>query len=78
MLLETLDMLGLLFGVMGAIGVGRLNRKGFLSFIVGSLCHGTLGYIQSNYGLMATCLIFICIDIYYYRKWKFNDPSSLS
>ena len=72
-ILTMLDIIGLLFGVMGAIGVGRLNRNGFLFFIVGSIGHGILGYIQTNYGLMTTCLIFICIDIYFYIKWGKRD-----
>ena len=63
------DITGLIFGVIGAILLGKKNRLGFLGFIVGSLAHGILGAMTSNYGLMFTCIIFILIDIYYYIKW---------
>jgi hypothetical protein len=74
-MLIAFDILGLIFGVLGAILVGNLNRYGFISFFLGSTFHGTLGYIQSNYGLMATCIIFMCIDMYYFRKWGNNGTS---
>jgi|DEB0MinimDraft_10_1074344.scaffolds.fasta_scaffold01596_9 nicotinamide riboside transporter PnuC len=75
MTLLILDILGLIFGVTGAVLVGNLNRYGFLCFFLGSTFHGSLGYLQSNYGLMLTCVIFICIDIYYFIKWKNNEKS---
>lgn len=70
------DILGLLFGVLGAILVGNKDKRGFLAFILGSLSHGCLGYFQGNYGLMLTCSIFIVIDIYYYIKWRKEENES--
>lgn len=67
---KILDTLGLIFGIAGAILVGQLYAIGFLSFIVGSLNHGILGYRNENYGLTLTCLLFILIDIYYYIQWS--------
>lgn len=71
--LVFLDMFGLVFGVSGALLVGNLNRKGFLCFTAGSLSHGTMGFMQGNFGLMLSCMVFICIDIFYYRKWGQRD-----
>ena len=72
-ILTSLDILGLIFGVIGAILVGRVDRRGFLGFILGSTFHGILGLLQANYGLMLTCSLFILIDIYYYREWGKKD-----
>lgn len=74
--LIALDILGFIFGVLGAILVGRLDRRGFLAFIMGSLSHGTLGLLQGNVGLALTSAVFICIDIFYFRKWKGHSPIS--
>jgi hypothetical protein len=69
MLLRFLDITGLIFGVAGAIIIGRKNRLGFIGFIIGSSAHGLLGLLTGNYGLMLTSFTFIVIDIYYYIKW---------
>lgn len=70
MLIQILDIIGMIGGLTGAILIGQLNRNGFLAFIIGSSAHGTMGYIQGNYGLTFLCLSFILIDIYYYIKWR--------
>lgn len=75
MILIILDILGFVFGVTGALMVGQLNRMGFILFILGSTSHGVLGLLQGNYGLLTTCLTFIAIDIYYYRKWGKNEQN---
>lgn len=72
-LLIGLDILGLIFGVTGAILVGKLNKLGFIAFIVGSTAHGTLGLLQGNWGLMTTCLVFIVIDVYFFIEWSKNE-----
>lgn len=68
-MIYVFDIVGFIFGVLGAILVGNKNRYGFLGFIVGSISHGSLAIMQGNYGLLSTCLVFICIDIYYFRRW---------
>ena len=73
MFISFLDITGLIFGVLGAIYVGNVKRVGFLFFVIGSLAHGLMGYLQGNLGLAITAFIFICIDIYYYNKWERFD-----
>lgn len=73
-MIEILDVLGFIFGVAGAILVGRINRWGLICFIIGSSAHGLMGILQSTYGLVTTCVVFIIIDIYYFIQWsKRND-----
>jgi len=72
-MLIAFDILGLIFGVLGAILVGNKIKWGFVSFTIGSVAHGLLGYYTDNYGLMTTCCIFIVIDIYYFNKWHKED-----
>lgn len=69
-LLSILDVTGFVFGASGSLCVGYKNKYGFLFFIIGSLAHGILGFLQGNYGLMATCLFFILVDIYFFMKWS--------
>lgn len=76
MLLRVFDISGLIFGVLGAILIGNKNKWGFISFIVGSIFHGLLGYYTNNYGLMSTCCIFIMIDIYYFNRWRKEEVKS--
>jgi hypothetical protein len=72
MILEALDVIGFVGGISGAVLVGKFNRNGFLAFIVGSIAHGIMGYLQGNFGLTGLCMTFIIIDIYYYIAWGKN------
>jgi hypothetical protein len=73
MLIMILDIWGMIFGVAGAILVGKKIRWGFISFTTGGIGHMLLGLLQGNYGLMITCILFIIIDIYYFIQWSRNE-----
>lgn len=70
MLLTVLDILGMIFGVSGAILVGNKDYRGFMLFLIGSISHGIMGALTGSYGLMTTCIIFGIIDIYYFIRWR--------
>lgn len=72
-ILNILDITGFIFGASGSLCVGLKNKYGFIFFILGSTAHGLLGFIQGNYGLLATCLFFIVADIYFFLKWAHED-----
>lgn len=74
-MVEILDILGFIFGVAGAILVGRINRWGLICFIIGSTAHGLMGSIQGTPGLVLTCTVFIIIDLYYFKKWSEREKN---
>jgi len=71
---SIIDFLAFTGGVTGAILIGRLNKKAFLFYIVGSSATAALAIHNNNPWLLITCIIFILIDIYYYVKWTNKDP----
>lgn len=68
-----LDFLVFLFGISGALLLINKNKLGFLSFCIHSSIWGYLSILAGNYWSAFTCLIFICIDAYGYRKWTKDE-----
>mgnify|MGYP001577339980 CR=1 FL=1 len=62
---RALDVFGAIFGVLGALAVGKYFVLAMYLFIIGSTSHGILGYKTKNYGLMSVCVVFVLIDIFW-------------
>ena len=77
-LLTSLDIVGFIFGLCGAILIGRKNKWGFIAFIIGSTAHGIMAYLLVKWGLMSMCAIFILIDAYYFGRWTSERTSHTS
>lgn len=67
-----IDILGLILGVTGAILVGQKNYWGFLAFLMHSFCYAIIAITDARLGLLATCIIFAVIDLYYFIQWRRN------
>ena len=69
-LVKVCDYIGLIFGISGAILLGNVNKWGFIAFVISSSGVGALAYMQKNWGLFTTSIVFIAIDIYYFIEWS--------
>jgi len=72
-MISFLDYTGLTFGLIGAILIGRKMKEGFLAFIIASTSYLLMGYLLGTIGLTLQSLMFIIIDVYYYRRWKRDE-----
>ena len=72
-LLVICDILIFLTGVAGAILVGRKNKTGFIYFIISSILTIIIATDGPYWGLTATAVVFIVIDVYYYFQWRRYD-----
>ena len=71
-LLQVLDILGSITGILGAILVGKKKYQGYALFLLCNLCYGILGYIEGHIGLVCVSIVMALIDIYYWRQWKLD------
>lgn len=78
MLLETLDILGFLCGISGAILVTKKNKWGFIAFIISSFIYSYLGVVKSMPGLTMSSICFIVIDIYGFWNWTKMEQKDLT
>lgn len=69
MLVKALDIIGAMFQVGGAILIIYLNKWGFIAFVIGCLCLGSIAYRAQNWGTFLMYLVFIGLDIWGFVKW---------
>lgn len=73
MFIDIMDSIVFIFGVLGAVLVGRKNRIGFLMFVLHSIAAATVGIYTGMYGLVGVSIVFVAIDLYYFRQWGKKD-----
>ncbi len=76
MILILLDIIGCCTGILGAILVGRLNKYGYVGFMVCNTAYFILGLLQGYYGLVLVSIVMFIIDVYYYKKWMERDKNN--
>lgn len=66
-----LNIISFIGAFAGILCLAHKKSIGFLIFtVVVEPCVGTIGYVSGNYGLTASAIMYIIVNIYGYKKWR--------
>lgn len=72
-LIALLNILGFFLSLTGSLLVINKIKYGFLVFLGTELCFGTLAYLSGNYGILASCTMYVFTNCYGFYKWGGNS-----
>lgn len=75
-----MDWLAVLLGAIGQIcliKIGEYYKWGFVALLLSSVCWVTHGMLHSEKGLIASAIMYICINTFGAIKGFFYDSNNL-
>lgn len=61
--------------LVGSLLVINKIKYGFLVFLGVELCFGTLAYLSDNYGILASCTMYVFTNCYGFYRWGQTNNS---
>lgn len=59
-----------LSALLGMYLISEQDKRGFIVFLVTEASLAYIGVVTKNYGCAATALLYLCMNIYSWNKWR--------